>query len=318
MGGKGLMEYKKRKIFILVGPTSSGKTSLAIKLCKKFNGEIISADSRQLCKFMDIGTGKLPIKSNAKVKKNDNCWVVDGVNVWGYDLVTPDKFFSGYDFALFSLKKSLELMDNGKNVFLVGGTGLYIDLFTGEIRPSGASPNEKFRSLLDNLSLEKLQIVLKTISPEDYKKIDLNNKVRLIRALEKKMPSKTSSTPLPYLEDVGFVYIGLIGDRELLYERSDKWVDFIWKNGLIDEVEGLIKMGYANSHKMKGLVYKTTVSFINKKITEKEAIERIKFDIHAYIRRQQTWFKRNKNIMWVDISKDGFEEIIYNIIKREI
>ena len=312
------MECKRKKVFILVGPTSSGKTSTAIKLCKKFNGEIISADSRQLCKFMDIGTGKLPIKSNVKVKKKDSCWVIDGVNVWGYDLVTPDKFFSGYDFALFGLRQSCELMESGKNVFLVGGTGLYIDLFTGEIRPSGTSPNEKFRSLLDSLSLEKLQKMLKIISPEDYEKIDLNNKVRLIRAFEKKISSKTSNTPLPYLEDTDFVYIGLMGNRELLYERSDKWVDFIWKNGLVDEVKGLIEMGYANSHKMKGLVYKTTVRFINGKITEKEDVERIKFDIHAYIRRQQTWFKRNKNIIWVDISKDGFEEIIYNIIKGEI
>lgn len=311
------MEHEKRKLFILVGPTSSGKTSLAIKLCKKFNGEIISADSRQLCKFMDIGTGKLPIKSDVKVKKNDNFWVVDGVNIWGYDLVTPDKFFSGYDFALFGLQKSCELMESGKNVFLVGGTGLYIDLFTGEIRPSGTSPNEKLRSLLESLSLEKLQTMLKTVSLEDYEKIDLNNKVRLIRAIEKKISSKSNNTPLPYLEDVDFVYIGLTGSRELLYDRSDKWVDFIWKNGLVEEVKGLIEMGYANSHKMKGLVYKTVVGFINNKITEKEAIERIKFDIHAYIRRQQTWFKRNKNITWVDISKDGFEEIIYNNIKGE-
>ena len=306
---------KKKKLFIIVGPTSSGKTSTAIKLCKKFNGEIISADSRQLCKFMDIGTGKLPIKSNAKVKKNDNCWVVDGVNVWGYDLVTPDKFFSGYDFALFSLKKSFELMEGGKNVFLVGGTGLYIDLFTGDIRPSGASPNEKFRSLLEDLPLEKLQTMLKTVSLEAYEEIDLNNKVRLIRAIEKKMSSKTSNTPLPYLEDVEFVYIGLTGDRKLLYERSDKWVDFIWKNGLIDEVKELISMGYERSSKMKGLIYKTVVGFINNKIAEEHTIERMKFDIHAYIRRQQTWFKRNKNITWVDISKDDFEEIIYNIVK---
>src|SRR4030042_4789177 len=143
---------QKSKVYIILGPTSSGKTSLAVNLCKKFNGEIISADSRQVYKNMDIGTGKLPINSNATVVKGDEKWTIDGVNIWGYDLTTPDKFFSGYDFALFALNKAAELLKAEKTVFLVGGTGFYIDLFTGNVKPSTIKPNFEMRKELENLT----------------------------------------------------------------------------------------------------------------------------------------------------------------------
>lgn len=312
-----------KNIFIIIGPTSTGKTSLALDLCKKFNGEIISADSRQAVKFMDIGTGKLPVGKDLKIEKKDKCWMVNGINIWGYDLTNPNEYFSGYDFAKFALDKAKELENLDKNIFIVGGTGFYIDLFTGKVKPSHVEPDLDLRKSLEIMSLEELQEKLNTLNPEIYKNIDKKNKVRLIRAIEKELLDPVSDSDLEYLDSEGykFTFIGLSGPRDLLYKRSDSWVDNIWSGRIIDEVKSLVELGFGDSPKLQGLVYKTVIDFINgdrSSAHEKESIQRIKYDIHSYIRRQQTWFKRNCDIEWVDISKDDFKEIIYNSIERKL
>lgn len=312
------MASNRKKVFIILGPTSSGKTSLALDMCSKFDGEIISADSRQVIKYMDIGTGKVPVGSAVEIEKGNGEWSVGGVKVYGYDLVEPDEFFSGYDFAVYSLKKAREIINNGKNVFIVGGTGFYIDLLTGDIKPSNVMPDEELRVELEPLSVEELQQRLSEVNKEALEKIDIKNKFRLIRAIEKAVSNKTNGKVLPYLDDVEYVYLGLTAPRDYLYARADRWVEEVWDNGLIEEVRGLVGRGYENSAKMHGLVYKTSLDFINNKILKDKAVERIKYDIHAYIRRQQTWFKRNKKILWVDVSKDDFREIIYNIIEGNL
>ena len=308
----------KKHIFIVLGPTCSGKTSTALDLCKRFNGEIISADSRQVFKYMDIGTGKVPIGSNIDMEKRDGVWEMGGIKIWGYDLVEPDQFFSGYDFAKFSLSKAKELLSSGKNIFLVGGTGFYIDLFTGDVKPSNVIPDEELRKSLESLTLQELQEKLHDLDEIVFEKIDKNNKVRLIRAIERGASKGMNNEPLPYLENVGFTYIGLTAPREFLYRKADMWVEEIWNGGLIDEVRGLIDKGYENSPKIKGLVYKTARDFTLGSVAEEDAIQRIKFDMHAYIRRQETWFKKNKKVLWVDISQDDFKEIIYNKIEENI
>ena len=309
---------KNKKVFMIVGPTSSGKTSLALDLCKKFNGEIISADSRQVCKFMDIGTGKIPVNSKIKIERNQDFWKLNDTKVWGYDLITPDKYFSGYDFADFALKKALEIIKSGKNVFLVGGTGFYIDLLTGKMRPSKVRPDLVLRNSLEDLSLADLQKKLKKLSSEVFEIIDQKNKTRLVRAIEKELSLKVNEEPLPYLENIDFVFVGLIGSRELLYSRADAWVDEIWKNGLVDEIKDLCDKGFGGAPKLRGLVYREVLDFLEGKISEEDTIQKIKFDIHAYIRRQQTWFKKNKEINWVEISQDDFKEIIYNKVKENL
>lgn len=319
-------DKKIKNIFIILGPTSTGKTSLALDLCKKFNGEIISADSRQAVKFMNIGTGKSPVDSDFPIEKKDKCWVLDGVNVWGYDLISPDEYFSCYDFAKFALEKARELDKLGKNIFIVGGTGFYIDLFTGKVKPSHVEPNLDLRKSLEIMSLGDLQKKLNELNPEVYDKIDKKNKVRLVRALEKELSKDLGKPDLNYLtylnesdpDNYRFVFIGLNGPRDLLYQRSDVWVDKIWNKGLVDEVKSLVEMGYESSLKLQGLVYKTVLDYINGKVCEKESIQRVKYDVHAYIRRQLTWFKKNKDIEWVDISKDDYQEIIYNSTERKL
>jgi tRNA dimethylallyltransferase len=305
-------------IFVILGPTSSGKTSLAIKLCKRLGGEIISADSRQVYEHMDIGTGKRPVKGGIPIKKHSNHWELDGVKVWGYDVVTPNQFFSVYDFALFALKKAHELLGQGKAVFLVGGTGFYIDIFTGKVKPSQIKPNLELRKDLESKSLATLREDLTSLNLEEYKKIDTQNKVRLIRAIEKTLGEKNPTTPLPYLKNVEFRYFGFTADNSFLYKRVDNWLDHIWDNGLVEEVEDLLAGEFRDSLKLRGLVYKSVVSCLNKELSEVEARQRAKFDLHAYIRRQKTYFNKNPDIEWFDISNsaDDIEQKLYNLISH--
>ena len=307
------------KVFVIVGPTSTGKTSLSVELCKKLGGEIISADSRQIYKYMDVGTGKLPIGSSVNIKKGEGFWELDGVKVWGYDLVTPNQYFSSYDFAEYALEKTKEIFSGGKNVFLVGGTGYYVDTVTGKlVLNNNIEPDFELRLELEKKSLPELQSLLTSLNLEAFEKIDKKNPVRLIRAIEKEKGQKKNLTPLPR-SDAEFIYIGLSGPREFLYSKADRWVEEIWKNNqVISETEKLLSMNFGSFPPLRGFVYKTAVSFINKEITEAEAVQRVKFDMHAYIRRQQTWFKRNADIKWFDVSVDSHRENVYSFIKEKL
>ncbi len=306
------------KVFVILGPTSAGKTSLSLDLCKKYNGRIVSADSRQIYKFMDLGTGKVPIASGRKITKGDLVWKVDSIDIWGYDLIKPDKFFSSYDYAIFALAKLKDILKEKKNVFLTGGTGFYIDMVTKRITPSLVEPDFNLREELGGLSTGDLVVKLKALDAKVLDNIDLKNPVRLIRAIEKILKSKEKHDALPYLENTIFYYIGLTAPREFLYPRADNWAENIWKTGLIEETENLIHLGYGGSSKLKGLIYKSVVAFMNKEIDETKAIQRMKFDLHAYIRRQQTYFKKNADIVWFDISGENWKENIYNFVEGTI
>lgn len=313
----------KKNIYVILGPTSSGKTSLSIKLCKDFNGEIVSFDSRQLFKHMDLATGKLPITSGnqapSPVEKHEGYWILDGITIWGYDLVSPNDFYSGYDFALFALNKIRELMSRGKQVFLVGGTGFYLDLITKNVEPSNIEPNFELRKELEKLSLEELQFKLTSLNKNEFNKIDNKNPARLIRSIEKVLGVTKNLNPLPYFtsaDNVEFVYIGLTSENKYLFDRVDIWVESMWEKGLVMEVKKLIDLGFENSTKLKGLVYKSVLEFLKptNTLTEAQIKQLIKYDLHAYIRRQLTYFKRNKNIKWFDISTGDYIKNIYNLI----
>ena len=264
---------------------------------------------------MDIGTGKQPINSTVKVEKFVDHWSFDGVNVWGYDLAKPDDYFSAVDFALFAREKTKELLEKNKHVFIVGGTGFYIDVYTGDVVVNKTKPDFELREKLEKMTLLDLQKQLMSLNPLEYKKIDRENNVRLIRAIEKEIGKEKNTTPLPSPpKNIEFEFIGLVADRETLYNRSDLWTETVWENGLVDETKDLINKGFENSPKLHGLVYKSVVAYITGDLSENEAIARIKFDIHAYIRRQQTYFKRNTKIKWLDITKDGLYESVYNLI----
>jgi len=306
----------KQTVTIILGPTCSGKTTLALGLCKKYGGEIISADSRQVYKFMDIGTGKSPTNASQKVVLGKNKWTLDTIDIWGYDLVDPDEFFSAYDFAIFSLEKARDIISRGKKVILVGGTGFYIDIFTGRIKPSNTKPDFILRKELESLPLTELQKKLMSLNLKEYERVDTKNKVRLIRSIEKNVSGKSSSIPLPYLSDIKYKFIGLTARNNFLFDRADRWFDFVWKNGLIDETEKLLKSKYSKSRKLNGLVYKSAAKTILGNISEAEGIERAKFDLHAYIRRQLTYFKKMPHVVWVNVSNDGFEKRVYTLFEN--
>lgn len=302
------------KVYVILGPTSSGKTSLALKLCHDFNGVIVSADSRQIYKYMDIGTGKVPVQNSRDIKKSDIRWVMDGVDVWGYDLVAPGAFYSAYDYAMFAREKIKEIQKDGKTIFLVGGTGFYIDMLTGRTHPSYVLPNFELRKELESLTTKELYSRLMSLNVEALSESEKNNKNRLVRRIERILGTKISLSPLPELLDTDFVYLGLTAPRSELYVRADSWVEVIWKNGLIEETADLMKMGFENTPQLSGLIYKTVISFIKKEVTEEEAIQFIKFDLHQYIRRQLTYFKRNEQIKWFDTSQDSTMQNVYNVV----
>ncbi len=305
------------KIPVILGPTSTGKTGLALELCQEFNGEIISADSRQVYKHMDVGTGKMPANASTEIKKSDKVWEIAGINIWGYDIVCPGEYFSAYDFALLALEKARNTLLTGKMPFLVGGTGLYIDFFTGKIQGNSLPPDFKYRNELENETLEKLQKLMMSLNL-GVNESDFQNKQRLVRIIERNNNSteKKSTTPLPYLQNAEYIFIGLTAPREFLYKRADLWVDSIWQQDkILEEVQTLIALGFSDTPQLNGFIYKDAQDFLQGPLTREEAIQKTKFATHAYIRRQQTYFKKNPEINWFDISQDNWMENIYNLFK---
>lgn len=316
-----------KKLYVILGPTSTGKTQLAIKLAKKYGGVLISADSRQVYKFMDIGTGKVPIGTNAKIEKRDKMWTVDGVDIWGYDLVNPNDYFSAYDYGQFAINKINNLHEQTQNqkkdsnkhgkIFLVGGTGFYIDIVTGRVELDHIKPDFELRNELEQFTATKLNERLMSLNLDVHKKTDGANRTRLIRAIEKELNKNSPSLQNKQTKLMNFqpVYIGLTSPREQLYKRVDNWLETIWKNGLIDEVEWLINNGYKFSQKLNGIIYKDAIDYIKGLQPQNEAVKRAKFGLHAYIRRQQTYFKRNKKITWVDITQENSHKTIENLLQ---
>ncbi len=296
---------------ILIGPTSSGKTGIALEFCKKFGFQIISADSRQAYKYMDVGTGKVPINSEYKYKKGEGYWEVNNIKIWGYDLVSPGEYFSAYDFKEFAANKIAEMGKLGYKALVVGGTGFFVDALTGKATLSQIKPDLKLRALLEKKSTEELLAQLSELNPEAVKLIDKQNRVRLIRAIEKSLSTDKSLNHVSIKETV-FKIIGLTADRELLYSRVDSWAESIWGNLLFDELKFLIDRGWENTPQLQGLVYKTALAYLHGEIASEDGLQRVKFDLHAYIRRQQTWFKKTPNVRWLDLTSTK-ESILFEL-----
>ncbi len=310
------------KLIVICGPTSTGKTSLAIKLCKKFSarggGEIVSADSRQIYKFMDVGTGKLPLSKGSKIKRGEGYWIIDDVYVHLYDVVEPDRKFSVARFKDAATKEIESMWRRGKIPFLVGGTGFYLAAVLGETEFPRVPPDWKLRKELEKLSTGELFEKLKRLDPKRAKTIDPKNPRRLIRAIEVALNAPSGPAPLADLSVADTLKIGLTADREILYHRADRWAEAIVNNGLLDEVQNLINRGYKDAPPMKGIIYQTAVEHLGGKIPQEEMLERIKFDLHGYIRRQLTWFKRDKEIRWFDVSEPKFGEKVEKMVESHL
>ncbi len=284
----------------IVGSTSSGKTSLALKVCKKFNKEIISSDSRQIYKHFDVGTGKLPVKSSGvSVEKNSGFWKIDGVKIHMYDVCDANSLYTVSDY----LNDTKDLI--GEDKIVVGGTGLYIDNLLGLKRPSPVQPNMKLRMELENKSPSDLRLMLPKEILDSMNQSDINNPRRLIRKIEiqeyVQKNSDMNNVSSSESQDKNPQIIILDLPREELFNRVDLWVDEIW-DSLVIETRKLIDLGYENSFPMQGIIYNKVQDF---------AIQFIKNDLHAYIRRQQTWFKKysSNNVRRFSSSESAFDYI---------
>jgi len=299
-------------VIVILGPTASGKTKLSIELAKDIRGEIVSADSMQIYKYMDIGTAK-PDEEEKQ-----------GIKHYLIDEVTPDSEFSVARFQQLAKNYIDDIIDRSKVPIVSGGTGLYIDSLIYNIEFGDTICDWELREKLKNEALEKgneyLHNKLKEIDPEAAEKIHMNNVKRVIRAIEvytytKKTISMHQKESRRNPPKYNFTIFGLRMDREKLYERINQRVDLMMEKGLVKEVKKLVEMGYDNSTiAMQGIGYKEILSYLKGEITLDEAIYVLKRDTRHYAKRQLTWFNRMEDVTWIDIDQNSnLTEIIKNI-----
>jgi tRNA dimethylallyltransferase len=275
-----------QKVIAIVGPTASGKSSLGVFLAERLEGEIISADSRQVYKGLDIGTGKI-------TKKETN-----GVPHHLLDVANPKRQFSVDDFVKLANKASSGILQNKRIPIVVGGTGLYVDALLGRVTYPNVPPNEKLRIRLEKKSVEELFAMLKKLNPQRTKTIEPHHKRRLIRAIEiAKYPGKLAvAAPLEYK----VLWLGLNPGAEKLKKNIHIRLFSRIREGMIAEATKLHKAGLSYKRMEElGLEYRYLARLLQNKITKAEFLVELEREINKYAKRQMRWFKRNKDIVWV-------------------
>ena len=288
----------KPKVIVIIGPTASGKTALSIELAKKINGEIVSCDSMQIYKDMDIGSAK-PTKEE-----------MQGIKHYLIDEVEPTQRFSVAEYKKRAQKAIEEILSKGKNPIVVGGTGLYANSLIYEIEYDETNIDEEYRQKLMDISekeegLKSLYEEAKKIDMEATEKISPNDRKRIIRILEiyhQTGKTKTQQEIESRKKEVKYDYkvFVLNIERELLYERINKRVDIMIEQGLLKEVKDLLKKYPKLLTAKQAIGYKEIMDYLRNKITLEEAIEKIKQESRRYAKRQITWFKRIEDSIWLN------------------
>ncbi len=292
------------KILVILGPTATGKSDLAVKLAKKFNGEVISADSRQVYKGLDIGAGKITKKE------------MGGIPHHMLDVTNPKKTFTVVDWKKQTEKKIDEILSRGKLPIVCGGTGFYIQSIVDGIVLPEVPPNPKLRKDLEKKSLGELIKILKKMDPERLKNIDTENPVRLIRAIE----IATSLGKVPKLIKNKTLYeilqIGLDSKDEILKNKINTRIISRMKKGMVKESVNLHKNGLSFKRmESLGLEYRLLSQLIQKQINKKEFIEKLQNEIWQYVKRQRTWFRRDKKIKWFEPEEAvKIEKVIHSFL----
>ena len=295
-----------QKVIVICGPTASGKTKLSIELAKKINGEIVSCDSMQIYKDMNIGTAKPTFEE------------MQGIKHYLIDFISPDKRYSVAEYKIDAEKAIEEILNKGKIPIVVGGTGLYIDTIIYGIEYPKIEFDDKYRKELEKREkkegLIKLYEEAKQIDEEAIKKISINDKKRILRILEiyhATGKNKTEQEIISREKGPKFDYkvFAINMDREKLYERINKRVDIMIDNGLIDKIKKLLNKYKEFPTAMQGLGYKEVKEYLENKISKEEMIEKIKQESRRYAKRQITWFKKNKQTIWIN----GLNKIEDNI-----
>lgn len=310
------MMILKENLCILVGPTSIGKSSIAVDLARRLNGEIISADSMQIYKYMDIGT--------AKVTKDE----MEGIPHHMIDIINPDQSFTVSNFKHMVKDYINEINSDNKLPIVVGGTGLYVNSLVYDLNFAEIAPNEdlriKYEKIVEEFGNEYLHNELMKIDCLSAEKISIRDKKRVMRALE--IFESTGKTMSEYNKDFrvmnndyNLVYIALNMNRAKLYERINNRVDIMVDAGLIDEVENILQMGYNKELvSLKAIGYKEIISYLENEITLEEAIELIKKGSRNYAKRQLTWFRRDERIHWINIDDYDSTVEVSNTIRDYI
>lgn len=322
------------KIIVILGPTASGKSELAVKLAQKYNGEIISADSRQVYKGLDIGSGKVPKNKTTNYKLLTTNYYYKGIPHHLLDVASPKRTFTVAQYQKLAKKALKEIIKRGKIPIVCGGTGLYINALIYNYQFPKAAPQPKLRKKLEKKSAEELFKQLKKLDPRRARNIDKNNRRRLIRALEIVLATKKPIEVLRQAQDkkssYDFLKIGVKKTPEELKMLIKKRLLKRLKQGMIKEVKNL-RDGKALSPKGKpsasygvswkrlddlGLEYRYVSRYLRGLITKKETVELILKESWQYAKRQMTWFKKDKNIIWIE--KDGkSEKIVKNFFLKK-
>ena len=297
---------KKPKVIVICGPTASGKTVLSIELAKQINGEIISCDSMQIYKDMNIGTAK-PTKEE-----------MQGINHYMIDFVSPEKRYSVADYKKDASDLIKEVLSHKKVPIVVGGTGLYVNCLTQNITYPNIETDLEYRKALEKKAEKEGLLALyneaQKIDPNAMQLISPNDKKRIIRVLEiyhqtgktkTMLEAESKLEPSPYK----YIVFAIDMDREKLYNRINKRVDTMIERGLIEEVENLVKKYKNLPTAIQGLGYKEVISYLNGDLTKEEMIEKIKMETRRYAKRQLTWFRKDKSIKWLDGLKPASENI---------
>lgn len=295
------------KVIVIAGPTASGKTSLGVELAKRINGEVVSCDSMQIYKDMSIGTAKPTVEE------------MDGVPHYLIDFVSPDERYSVADFKRDAEEKIEFILSRGKVPILVGGTGLYIDTLVYGIEYPEVELDQEYRDELMRIAdseegLAGLYERAKEIDSEAALKVSPNDKKRIVRILELYHSTGKTKTELERISrsnGVKYDYrvFAINMDRQKLYDRINLRVDMMIDQGLIDEVKAVVDKYDHFPTAMQGLGYKEVVEYLDGVFTKEEMIEKIKQETRRYAKRQLTWFRKNKEIVWID----GLDEREKNI-----
>ena len=302
----------KPKVIVICGPTASGKTALSIELAKRINGEIVSADSMQIYKDMDIGSAKVTVDE------------MQGIKHYLIDCVYPNERYSVANYKQDAKAAIEEIISKGKIPIVVGGTGLYIDSLIYEIEYKDIKINEEYRKQLEQIRDEEgLEVLYKQaleidpkamekISPNDFKRI-----TRILEIYEATGKTKTEQEAQSRLNEIPYDYkvFAIDYEREKLYERINKRVNIMIEKGLTEEVKNLLEKYSEFPTAMQGLGYKEVKQYFDGELSREEMIEKIKQESRRYAKRQFTWFRKNKQTIWIDGQANVEDNI--NIILEE-
>lgn len=307
------------KIIVIVGPTATGKTDLGILLAKKFNGEVVSADSRQIYKKMNIGTGKPTGEWTGENSRR--VYLVAGVPHHLIDIFEPNQAVSLADYKSLAQKCIDDIIRRGKLPIIVGGTGLYIWSVVDNLDLPHVAPNKEFRKSLENKSLGEMVTMLEKIDPVSLARIDVKNPRRVIRALEvatisgKSFHDQRRIAPPIYNP----LQIGILWKPEELHEQITRRIDAQFAAGFIDEVKALLTENYGwELPSMTSLGYKQIGSYLRGECSLAEAVADTKHETRNYAKRQLTWFRRDQRIIWVDHAElEKVDGLVKNFLDHE-